>query len=114
MMFDFDKIFNSNKDEELLNTKLIENSPCKGCEESKFFVNNPYYISEKCNNCKEHEQWILKCLQKLSLLEDKVSDGEWKLLNTSFGFECSVCKTYSRFKSIYCPYCGTKLMHIEE
>ena len=69
MFVDFDAVFNPNKNNELLNTKLMNNCPCKNCDENRLAVNNPYYISDKCDICKDVEIWKFKCLQKLSLLE---------------------------------------------
>ncbi len=46
MLMNFDKVFNDpNK------KALPKKYPCDECEEKKFLVNNPYYISSKCGEC---------------------------------------------------------------
>lgn len=52
MLVNFDKVFN-NPNKKPLSKKY----PCDKCEEKKFLVDNPYYISSKCAECaKNYEE----------------------------------------------------------
>ena len=37
--------------------------------------------------------------------------GKWRNLphKTSLRYKCSICGSFSRIKSLYCPWCGTKM-----
>ena len=50
-MFDFDKAFH--KPIEI----VPKDCPCRKCNEPKYRINNPYYITTKCEDCDEYRQW---------------------------------------------------------
>lgn len=52
MFVDFDKIFNKSE-----KSYPATPSPCKSCDESKYYVDNPYFRTSRCNNCDEYKQW---------------------------------------------------------
>lgn len=51
MTFNFDKAFH----------KPIKptpnNCPCQECDELNYGIDNPYYHSAKCNECKVYKDW---------------------------------------------------------
>ena len=49
-MFDFDKAFH--KPIEI----VPKDCPCRKCNEPKYSINNPYYITTKCEDCDEYRQ----------------------------------------------------------
>lgn len=73
MFVDFDEVFNKKVD---YSEKLTDKSPCTKCEEAKYFVNNPYFQSKKCDCCKDKVLWQLKCIEKLRYLENKEANNE--------------------------------------
>ena len=51
MTFDFDKAFHKP------NSPIPKGCPCRKCDEPKYFVDNPYYRSTKCEECKVYKDW---------------------------------------------------------
>ena len=51
MTFDFDKIFHK------LSNPIPKDCPCRKCDEPKYSVDNPYYRSTKCEECKVYKDW---------------------------------------------------------
>lgn len=51
-MFSFDNAFHKNIN------PVPKDCPCRECDESKRMLNNPYYISTKCDQCEEYYQWV--------------------------------------------------------
>lgn len=51
MTFDFDKAFHKP------NSPVSKDCPCRQCDESKYYVDNPYYQSTKCEECKVYKDW---------------------------------------------------------
>lgn len=54
MTFDFDKAFqNPSK-------PIPQDCPCRECDEPKYGIDNPYYHSVKCGECKAYLDWRAK------------------------------------------------------
>ena len=53
MLVDFNKVFYGEHRPE------PPDCPCDKCDEPKYFVNNPYYQSKRCNDCKVYKEWKL-------------------------------------------------------
>lgn len=51
MTFDFDKVFHKPRE------SISKDCPCRECEELKYGIDNPYYCSTKCNECKAYKDW---------------------------------------------------------
>ena len=51
MTFDFDKAFHKSRE------PISEDCPCRKCDESKYYIANPYYQSTKCEECKIYKDW---------------------------------------------------------
>lgn len=51
MTFDFDKAFHKS------NSPVSKDCPCRQCDEPKYYVDNPYYQSTKCEECKVYKDW---------------------------------------------------------
>lgn len=51
MTFDFDKAFHKPSN------SILKDCPCRKCDESKYSVDNPYYQSTKCEECKVYKDW---------------------------------------------------------
>ena len=43
-------------------------------------------------------------------------EGKWRNLpyKTPLRYKCSVCGSFSRIKSLYCPWCGVKMRGVDE
>lgn len=50
-MFSFDKAFHKNTN------PSPKDCPCRECDESRCILDNPYYISVKCDQCEKYLQW---------------------------------------------------------
>lgn len=51
MTFNFDKSFHKPRE------SIPKDCPCRECEEPKYGIDNPYYCSTKCNECKAYKDW---------------------------------------------------------
>lgn len=51
MTLDFDIAFHKQM------TPIPEDCPCKKCDEPQYYMNNPYYRSTKCEECKVYKDW---------------------------------------------------------
>ena len=51
MTFNFDKAFHKP------NKPIPQDCPCRECDEPKYGVDNPYYRSTKCEECKMYKDW---------------------------------------------------------
>ena len=51
MTFDFDKAFHKTI------KPVPRDCPCRECNEPKYGIDNPYYKSEKCEECKVYKDW---------------------------------------------------------
>lgn len=50
-MFNFDDAFHKNIN------PVPKDCPCRKCDEPKRMINNPYYISVKCDQCEKYFHW---------------------------------------------------------
>ena len=51
MTFNFDKAFHKPI------KPVPRDCPCRQCDEPKYSVDNPYYRSTKCEECKVYKDW---------------------------------------------------------
>ena len=51
MTFNFDKAFHKPRE------PIPKDCPCGECDEPKYSVDNPYYRSTKCEECKVYKDW---------------------------------------------------------
>ena len=52
MMFNFDSVFHKE-----INKLSSQDCPCSKCNESRFYINNPYYQSIQCEQCDKYKQY---------------------------------------------------------
>lgn len=67
MLVDFNKVFHGKRD------PAPKDCPCDKCDEPKYFVNNPYYQSNRCDECLEYKEWRIKMTNKIKAINPKVT-----------------------------------------
>ena len=51
LTFNFDKVFHKPI------KPIPKDCPCRKCGEPKYYIDNPYYQSTKCEKCKIYKDW---------------------------------------------------------
>lgn len=66
-------------------------------------------IIEELENICINNEYVLELLAKLK--NEEGPQGKWRNLphRTSLRYKCSICGSFSRIKSLYCPWCGVNM-----